>query len=58
MPKILLTGVSNRTQVRPPFRGQERPLNGAETGGAEPRIAEQSRSWRAASGGREVMRGS
>jgi len=32
--------------------------DGAKTGGAEPHIAEQSRSWRAASGGREVMRGS
>ena len=32
--------------------------DGAETGGAEPHIAEQSRSWRAASGEREVMRGS
>jgi hypothetical protein len=30
----------------------------AETGGAEPRIAEQSRSWRAAGGEREVMLGS
>lgn len=30
----------------------------AETGGAEPRIAEQSRSWRATSGEREVMLGS
>src|SRR3954453_1048092 len=49
--------LSNRTQVRPPFRGQERPLNGAETGGAEPHIAEQSRSWRAAGGGRRVASG-
>jgi hypothetical protein len=32
--------------------------DGAETGGAEPHIAEQSRSRRAASGEREVMRGS
>ena len=32
--------------------------NGAETGVAEPHIAEQSRSWRAASGERKVMRGS
>jgi hypothetical protein len=32
--------------------------NGAETGVAEPHIAEQSRSWRAASGEPEVMRGS
>ena len=34
------------------------PFDGAETGGAEPQIAEQSRSWRAANGEREVMRGS
>src|SRR4030088_337761 len=34
------------------------PSDGAETGGAEPHIAEQSRSWRAASGEWEVMRGS
>ena len=34
------------------------PSDGAETGGAEPQIAEQSRSWRAANGEREVMRGS
>ena len=34
------------------------PCDGAETGGAEPQIAEQSRSWRAAIGEREVMRGS
>ena len=34
------------------------PSDVAETGGAEPHIAEQSRSWRSASGGLEVMRGS
>jgi hypothetical protein len=33
------------------------PSDGAETGGAEPHIAEQSRSWRAASGEWEFMRG-
>ena len=33
------------------------PSEVAETGGAEPQIAEQSRSWRAAIGEREVMRG-
>src|SRR6267378_759519 len=41
--------MSNRTQVRPPYRGQECPPDGAETGVAEPDIAEQSRSWRAVS---------
>ena len=34
------------------------PSDVAETDGAEPQIAEQSRSWRAAIGEREVMRGS
>jgi multidrug efflux pump subunit AcrA (membrane-fusion protein) len=34
------------------------PSEIAETGGAELQIAEQSRSWRAAIGEREVMRGS
>lgn len=34
------------------------PSDVAETGVAEPQIAEQSRSWRAAIGEREVMRGS
>jgi hypothetical protein len=46
----------------PPFASNSDPASvrndGAETGGAEPHIAEQSRSWRAASGEREVMRGS
>jgi glutaminase len=46
----------------PPFASNNDPVsvrNGrAETGGAEPRIAEQSRSWRAADGEREVMLGS
>ena len=34
------------------------PSDGAETGGAEPPIAKQSRSWRAGIVEREVMRGS
>ena len=42
----------------PLFAAKNDPFDGAETGGAEPHIAEQSRSWRAASGEREVMRGS
>jgi hypothetical protein len=42
----------------PFFAAKNDPFDGAETGGAEPHIAEQSRSWRAASGEREVMRGS
>jgi hypothetical protein len=50
--------VSNRIQVRPHFASKNDPPDGAETGVAEPHIAEQSRSWRAASGEQEVMRGS
>jgi len=58
--------VSNRFQPRPPFACKDDPAavcecfasDGAETGGAEPHIAEQSRSWRVASGEREFMRGS
>ncbi len=52
----------NRCQIAPKcdplFAAKNDPFDGAETGGAEPHIAEQSRSWRAASGEREVMRGS
>src|SRR6476620_4846036 len=33
----------------PLFAAKNDPFDGAETGGAEPHIAEQSRSWRAAS---------
>ena len=54
--------VSNRIQPRPPVASKNDPTpvwsNRAETGVAEPHIAEQSRSWRAASGEPEVMRGS
>ncbi len=50
--------LSNRIQVRPLFASKNDPSDGAETGVAEPHIAEQSRSWRAASGEQEVMRGS
>ena len=50
--------VSNRIQVRPLFASKNAPPDGAETGVAEPHIAEQSRSWRVASGEQEVMRGS
>ena len=42
--------MSNRIQVRPLFASKNDPSDGAETGVAEPHIAEQSRSWRAASG--------
>jgi hypothetical protein len=50
--------MSNRTRVRPRFASKNDPTDGAETGGAEPQIAERSRSWRAAIGKREIMRGS
>ena len=41
-----------------PYRRANVPSEGAETGGAEPHIAEQSRSWRARLGAREITRGS
>jgi hypothetical protein len=50
--------MSNRIQVRPLFASKNDPFDGAKTGVAEPHVAEQSRSWRAASGEQEVMRGS
>ena len=55
---VIAPCLSNRIQVRPLFASKNDPSDGAETGGAEPHIAEQSRSWRAASGVQEVMRGS
>jgi len=66
LPSLSPIKLSNRIELRPPFRVQFRPpagertrgSDGAETGVAEPHIAEQSRSWRTASGEREVMRGS
>jgi hypothetical protein len=42
----------------PHFACKSDPFGAAETGGAKPYIAEQSRSRRAVSGEREVMRGS
>jgi hypothetical protein len=48
---------SQRTPT-PFFASKNDPSDGAETGAAEPHIAEQSRSWRASSSEREVMRGS
>ena len=50
--------VSYRIQVRPLFASNNDPSDGAKTGVAEPYIAEQSRSWWAASGEQGVMRGS
>ena len=57
-PPGIQTYVSNRTRLQPPVACKDDPSEVAETGGAEPPIAEQSRSWRAAIGGREIMRGS
>jgi hypothetical protein len=42
----------------PRLAGKNDPSGVAETGGAEPQIAEQSRSWRAAIGEWGIMRGS
>jgi hypothetical protein len=50
--------VKSRPTPTPRFAFKNDPSDGAETGGAEPQIAEQSRSWRAAIGEREIMRGS
>jgi exonuclease III len=55
---ILLQECQIAPKCDPLFAAKNDPFDGAETGGAEPHIAEQSRSWRAASGEREVMRGS
>ena len=67
--KSVIAGAPQPVKSHPtatPFASKADPLqacecvrsDGAETGVAEPHIAEQSRSWRAASGKREVMRGS
>ena len=48
----------SRPIMTPYRRGRFALVEGAETGGAEPHIAEQSRSWRARSGAREITRGS
>ena len=65
MPRIKLTKsaidalpVKSHPTATPRFASKNDPSDGAETGGAEPQIAEQSRSWRAAIGEREAMRGS
>jgi hypothetical protein len=51
-------GCQIASKCAPLFAAKNDPFDGAETGGAAPHIAEQSRSWRAASGERAVMRGS
>jgi hypothetical protein len=56
--KSLPTPTPFRLQGRPLFGARMFRADGAETGGAEPHIAEQSRSWRAASGEREFTRDS
>ena len=53
-----IKGVKSHPTPTPCLACKNDPCDGAETGGAEPQIAEQSRSWRAAIGEREVMRGS
>jgi Transcriptional regulatory protein, C terminal len=55
---LINRGVKSHPTATPRFASKNDPSDGAETGGAEPQIAEQSRSWRAAIGEREVMRGS
>jgi arylsulfatase A-like enzyme len=51
-------GVKSHRTPTPCFASKDDPCDGAETGGAEPQIAEQSRSWRAVISEREAMRGS
>ena len=61
-----MSKVSNRTEVRPPFRVQERPPVGVQIYPSEQSQDRRrgapdsgaSRSWRVASGEREVRRGS
>ena len=50
-------GVKSHPSVTPFQRPRMTPLDGAETGGAGPHLAEQGRSWPVASGEREFMRG-
>src|SRR5229473_6748590 len=50
--------LSNRIQVRPLFASNNDPLGRSRDRRRGAHIAEQSRSWRAASGVQEVMRGS
>jgi hypothetical protein len=64
--RLLDPGCQIASNSDPPFACKDDPASvrecfasdGAETGGAEPHIAEQSRPWRAAGGEREVMLGS
>ena len=49
--------VKSHPTPTPRFASKNDPSDGAETGGAEPQVVEQSRSWRAAIGEREIMRG-
>src|SRR5712671_3388466 len=49
-----VASLSNRIQVRPLFASKNDPSDGAETGVAEPHVAEQSRSWWAAGGEQEI----
>jgi hypothetical protein len=55
---LLSRAVKSQRTPTPFFASKNDPSDGAETGAAEPHIAEQSRSWRSASGEREVKRGS
>jgi hypothetical protein len=51
------SAVKSHPTLTPGFASKDDPSDGAETGVAEPHIAEQSRSWRAAIGERKIMRG-
>jgi hypothetical protein len=55
---LLLQPVKSHPTPTPGIAAKGDPINRAETGVAEPQIAKQSRSWRAAIGEGEIMRGS
>ena len=51
---MMNSNVKSQPTPTPGFAYKNDPFDGAETGGAEPSIAEQSRSWRAANGERRL----
>src|SRR5271168_18877 len=53
-----MAAVKSHPTPTPGIAAKGDPINRAETGVAEPQIAKQSRSWRAAIGEGEIMRGS
>ena len=54
---LATSGCQIASNCDPNFASNNDPSDVAETGGAEPQIVEQSRSWRAEIRERDVMRG-